>query len=132
MGHECLHFTSSSLIFSFPWNIGGLCNAFNNVGEKVGDKWKHDPLNHKIVLIKPLNIGYVTNGNHSTAMNIIDNEAPLFVKEELNLAPIYEEIYTDGEYFRRIQDNKIVDEVASVEFAAIFEIGRLILNNKLK
>lgn len=120
---------SNSLIFSFPWHLGRLCNAFENVGEKVGSKWEVDPLNHRVVHIYPLNIGYITNGNHSTVMNIINNEAPMNITEELDLSPVYNEIYTDGKYFRRIQDNKILDEVTSVEFAAIFEIGRLILNS---
>ncbi|MEH6989618.1 DUF6710 family protein [Cytobacillus firmus] len=123
---------SSSLIFSFPWNLNRLCDAFKDVGEKVGNKWEHDPLNHRVVHFYPLNIGYVTNGNHSTVMNIINNEAPMNITEELDLAPVYDEIYTDGQYFRRIHDDIIVDEVTSVEFAAIFEIGRLILNNSLQ
>ncbi|WP_338473335.1 DUF6710 family protein (plasmid) [Niallia sp. XMNu-256] len=122
---------SDSLIFAFPWKTSRLLDAFNNIGEKVGDKWKQDPLNHKVVLIHPLNIGYVDNGNHSTVMNIINNEAPMYVTAELNLAPIYEELYTDGQYFRRIKDKQEVDKVASVEFAAIFEIGKLILRNKV-
>ncbi|RHW36015.1 hypothetical protein D1B31_18170 [Neobacillus notoginsengisoli] len=120
---------SNSLIFSFPWHLNRLCDAFENVGEKVGSKWEVDPLNHRVVHIYPLNIGYVTNGNHSTVMNIINNEAPMNITDELDLSLVYDEIYTDGKYFRRIQDKKILDKVTSVEFAAIFEIGRLILKS---
>lgn len=118
---------SESLIFTFPWEEKRLIDAFINIGEKVGDKWKHDPLNHRVTHILPLNIGYVTNGYHSSAMNIISNESPMIITEELNLAPIYKEIYTDGQYFRRKLDDTIIDRVASVEFAAIFEIGRLLI-----
>lgn len=120
---------SNHLIFAFPWHQNRLSDAFENIGEKVDNKWKHDPFNHKTTLLYPLNIGYVTNGHHSSAMNIINNEAPMRITQILDLTPIYDEIYTDGNCFRRNSDHKFVDEVTSVEFAAIFEIGRLILKN---
>lgn len=120
---------SEFLIFAFPWNEDRLMNAFNDIGVKVDNVWKNDSLNHRVIHISPLNIGYVHNGHHSTVMNIINNESTMEVTEQLNLSPIYDEIYTDGIFFRKIVDNSIIAEVTNVEFAAIFEIGRL-LNNK--
>lgn len=120
---------SKNLILTFPWDETRLLDAFNNIGEKVGNEWKQDPMNHRVVLINPLNIGYVTNGNHSTAMNIINNEAPMTITEEMDLSPVFDEIYTDGQFFRWMNGDAIIDEVNSIEFAAIFEIGRLIINN---
>src|SRR5690606_30897143 len=120
---------SNHIIFSFPWHRNRLSDAFKYIGKKVNNKWEHDPINHRTTLLYPLNIGFVTNGYHSSAMNIINNEAPMRITEILDLTPIYEELYTDGDCFRRKSDDKFVDEVTSVEFAAIFEIGRLILKN---
>lgn len=117
----------SSLIFTFPWNKNRLSDAFNHIGETVQNEWKFDPLNHRVLYISPLNIGYVLNGNHSAVMNIINNEAPMIITEELDLTLVYEEIYTDGQFFKSKLDNSIIDQVSSVEFAAIFEIGRLLL-----
>jgi hypothetical protein len=122
---------NETLIFTFPWHNKRLSDAFSTIGKKVGNPWMHDSLNHRVTYIFPINIGYVTNGNHSTAINILNNEAPMNVTEELDLTTIYDEIYTDGLYFKRVDDDSIVDRVASIEFAAIFEIGRMILNKNI-
>lgn len=121
-----------NLIFTFPWNSERLTNAFLKIGENVKNPWKHDRHNHTMTLIEPLNIGMMSCGNHSAAINIICNEAPIKVTHVLDLTPVYNDIYTDGLFFYFKVDNSIISEVTSVEFAAIFEIGRLINNSDLK
>lgn len=121
-----------NLIFTCPWNSERLTSAFLNIGENVENPWKHDRYNHTMTLIEPLNIGMMSSGNHSAAINIICNEAPIKVTHVLDLAPVYNEIYTDGFFFYLKTDDSVISEVTSVEFAAIFEIGRLINNSNLK
>jgi len=121
---------SSHLIFTFPWNLRGrLIPAFLNIGNNVGEPWEHDFLNHKLLHLYPLNISYITNGNHSTVINIINNECEMYLDEQLDLTPIYKDIYTNGMHFKNKNDDSIIDTCSSVEFAAIFEIGRLIIDN---
>lgn len=117
---------SSHLVFTYPWDQKRLLDAFLNVGEAVDNKWKHDPLNHIVTLIDPLNIAMIANGNHSAAMNIISNESLFRVKYILDLFPVYQEIYTDGIDFKYRSNDTLIEKVSSVEMAAIFEVGRLI------
>ncbi|WP_066418251.1 DUF6710 family protein [Sutcliffiella cohnii] len=130
IGNRVVH-PSETLILALPWNIDRLYNAFQNIGRNVGVPWENDDLNHRVIYISPINIGYIFGGNHSTVINIINNEASMKITEDLDLTPVYNKIYTDGRFFYNKQTNKIIDEVASVEFAAIFEIGRLILQRDI-
>lgn len=118
----------NSLIFTFPWNDDRLIEAFCNIGKNVGEPWENDDNNHEMTIILPLNIGVVTSGLHSSTINIICNESPIKVTYYLDLAPIYNDIYTDGYFFYFLKNKSVISEVSSVEFAAIFEIGRLINN----
>lgn len=122
---------SKYLVFTYPWNQVRLTNAFLDVGEIVGNKWAHDPANHQMTLIYPLNIGLIFNGNHSAAMNIISNESSFKVTQILDLSSVYTEIYSDGLNFIYRLDDSIIGKATSVEMAAVFEIGRLIIEHSL-
>ncbi|GEM05957.1 hypothetical protein HMI01_29450 [Halolactibacillus miurensis] len=123
---------SETLVFSFPWNKQRMIDAFKEIGEAVGNKWEHQPINHKVCLIKPLNIAVIENGYHSSSINIITNESPFKVTSCLDLTPIYNEIFTDGVYFFDKKSSTKLAPVRSVEMAAIFEIGRIILDDSEK
>lgn len=117
------------LVFSFPWNKQRLIDAFKEIGEVVGNKWEHQPINHKVCLIKPLNIAVIENGYHSSSINIITNESSFKVTSCLDLTPVYEEIFTDGAYFYDKKSSEKIAPVKTVEMAAIFEIGRIMSEN---
>ncbi|MYL35422.1 hypothetical protein GLW08_21305 [Pontibacillus yanchengensis] len=121
-----------TLIFPLTWNGKRMLDNLLKIGKRVDHPWSFDKLNHNILYIKPINIGVVENGNHSMAVNIINNESSdVRVDEILDLSIIYEDIYTDGIHFRKKETDTIIDEVDNLEMAAIFEIGRLIQENGL-
>ncbi|MBA2176864.1 hypothetical protein H0266_18450 [Halobacillus locisalis] len=120
-----------TLIFPLTWKSRKLRDCMLEIGRDIGQPWEFDDMNHNVKYVKPLNIGVVMNGNHSMAINIIRNESSdVKVESILDLSPIYEELYTDGEYFWKKQSGEMKErklaEVDSIEMAALFEIGRLI------
>lgn len=120
-----------TLIFPFTWNGNRFRSAFLRIGSDVGNPWEFDVNNHIVQYVKPLNIAIVEGGNHSMAINVMNNESSdVRVDSILDLSPVYEEVYTDGERFYRkatdIHEAYSIGQVHSVEMAAIFEIGRLL------
>lgn len=120
---------SKYLIFSYPWNQERLFSAFMEVGNEVGNPWEHQDLNHRLTMIDPIKIGVIDNGNHSATMNIISNEAQFKATQYVDLEPWFSKIYSDGVHFKSIADHKVIGRVTSLEMAAIFEIGRLLIQN---
>lgn len=45
--------------------------------------------------------------------------------ETFDLSPLFEHVRCDGSTFRRVHDGSVINRVNEPEWAAIFEIGRL-------
>jgi len=86
--------------------------------------WKAE-LNHQVILWEPIRVGWVHGGNHSIAVGILLGRGTIPPQCTYDISPLYRYVTCDGEVYRRKSDGAIISEVASVEFAAIFEIGRL-------
>lgn len=47
----------------------------------------------------------------------------------MRIEKLYEHIYTDGIHYKEKETNRIISKVYNFEFAAIYEIGRIIRLN---
>lgn len=91
-------------------------------------KWKHDKNNHYIEFWDPIGVGWCLNGNHSMSAGIIAGEGKLECETVRDISRLYEFVNCDGRrYFNRSGND--LGEVKSPEFAAIFEIGRLLVKH---
>lgn len=123
---------STDLIIPSPWNKDRLVNAINRIGNRrQWGKWKQDYNNHFVELWLPIGIAWVNNGNHSITMGILQGEE-LKPKHYFDISEMYKYIKCDGKNFIRMKTNFIIEDqiiapVSNVDFAAIFEIGRLLL-----
>jgi sulfite reductase beta subunit-like hemoprotein len=72
-----------------------------------------------------MGIGWVHGGNHSIATGIVQGEGEITPDSVYDISEVYQYVYTDGEYYITKEDNGVISDVPNVEFAAIFEIGRL-------
>lgn len=123
---------SKDLILPWPWNRGRLMGTINNIGDgRSWGRWKQDYRNHYVELWLPIGLAWVNGGNHSIAMGIIQG-GELQPEYYYDISELYKYIKCDGNNFIRTKTNYIIkDEILSpvtnVDFAAIFEIGRLLV-----
>ena len=124
---------STDLILPWPWKKSRLINAIESIGNgRLKGVWRQDP-NHCIELWLPIGLGWVTCGNHSIAIGIIQG-GKIKPHTFYDMSSLYKYIRCDGEYFIKNDFNttdEIIGNVTSVEFAAIFEIGRLLIEKNI-
>lgn len=120
---------NKDLILPWPWRKSKFVRSLFNIGEgrKFG-KWKQDYNNHFVQVWLPMGIAWVVNGNHSICMGIIQG-GELEPEGYYDISEVYKYVDCDGVNYIKKEDNSVISEVKNVEFAAIFEIGRL-LNEK--
>lgn len=114
------------LILPWPWNQYGAVNALCHIGTScIAGKWKQDD-NHRVEYWYPMHIGWVFGGNHSLSAGIIKGEGIIETYDTYDVSEIYNYVYCDGKNFISSLDDRIIGPVLNIEFACIFEIGRMI------
>lgn len=73
----------------------------------------------------PMGIAWVRGGNHSISTGIIQGSGIIQPTGIVDISNIFNHIYTDGMNYYRKSDHQIISQVKNIEFAAIFEIGRI-------
>lgn len=119
-------FLKKDLILPWPWKRSRLINCMANIGQgRIQGAWKQDINNHFVELWLPMGVAWVHGGNHSIATGIIQGVGELQPESVYDVSDIYEYVYTDGINYIKKEDKQTIAPVKNVEFAAIFEIGRL-------
>lgn len=119
------------LILPCPWNREGLIR--NLSGLRIGGtwgKWRQD-WNHRVELWLPMGIGWVFGGNHSIAAGILQSTGQVKPEITYDISDVYDHVTCDGLDYRRSYDGSIIDRVSDLEMAAIFEIGRIMLEHDI-
>ncbi|MGQ7889271.1 DUF6710 family protein [Paenibacillus sp. WC2504] len=120
---------NKDLILPWPWKRERLINSISYIGEQRSwGEWEQDNTNHYVELWLPLGIVWVRGGNHSIATGILQGVGTIKPDSTYDMKELYNHIYTDGISYFRKSDDSIIAAVEDVEFAAIFEIGRLMIN----
>lgn len=124
-------YLNKDVILPWAWNRKRLIDCISGIGEgRDSDKWKQDN-NHTTELWLPIGVTWVSSGNHSISTGIIQGDGVITPTEIYDISPIYDYIYCDGSDYRYKHDNSIFQSVNNIEFAAIFEIGRLMIKNNI-
>lgn len=119
------------VILPWPWNRERLVDSMCNYGSELFcEEWKEDCSNHCIELWLPLGICWVRGGNHSITTGILQGEGSI-TPTVYDISDYYKNVYCDGEYYRLKADRIKLNKVKNVEFAAIYEIGRLIIERNI-
>lgn len=122
---------SKDLILPWPWNRERMCNAITKIGKgRKWRQWKQDYGNHYVEVWLPIGIAWVSGGNHSITTGIIQGGE--LEPEYYDISKVYKYIKCDGKNFIRTKTNSIINNeiicpVTNVDFAAIFEIGRMLV-----
>ncbi|WP_195945929.1 DUF6710 family protein [Paraclostridium bifermentans] len=116
---------STDLILPWPWRRDRIYNCLTNIGKgREWGIWKQDDYNHWVNVWLPMGIAWVGGGNHSITVGIVQG-GELKPEYYSDISRIYKYIECDGENFRHTYGGEVLSKVKSPEFAAIFEIGRI-------
>ncbi|MCL9661023.1 hypothetical protein L2089_10030 [Paenibacillus hunanensis] len=123
---------NQDLVLPWPWNFSRFVNSISSIGvSRPWGEWKQDTSNHDIQILLPMGICFVGGGNHSIASGIIYGEGKLHSEDIYDFSEIYKYVYTDGLEYRRVEDGSKISDVKNLEFAVIFEVGRMMSEREL-
>lgn len=113
------------LILPWPWKRERLIGTISTIGDgRLKGTWEQTA-NHNVEFWLPMGIGWVDGGNHSITAGIIQDSGEIQPNKICDVSEIYNYIYTDGINYIRKHDRVVISPVRNIEFAAIFEIGRM-------
>lgn len=113
------------LTFSVPWNKERLVK---NLVTLSNEKFVYDKSNHEATYFLELNLCYVTNGNHSAAMGIKNNQGSIMAKI-FNLHPLFGNVDTDGvEWFSAYDKDKKLGRLSDFRFGLLFKLAEMKYN----
>lgn len=115
-----------------PWHRDHYVGTLSTIGlDKPNGVWKEDTTNHHIKICLPWGIVFITGGNHSIATGILGGEGMLKPSEVCDMRKLLELAQCDGKHYRLAKTGDILEPVRDYRVAAIFEIGRLMLNHHI-
>lgn len=119
------------LLFPLPWMRKKLLESLAYIGEgRDWGPWRQDD-NHDIELWLPLGIAWARSGDHSLVPFLLDEGAEIIPTDVLDISGVYDYVFCDGRYYRRVEDKSVISMVKCAETAILFEVGRLMVENGL-
>lgn len=119
------------LVLPWSWKTSRLVNCIAQIGEgRTEGPWRQD-YNHRVDLWLPMGIAWVSGGNHSISIGIIQGEGSITPESIYDISPVYDYVHCDGVNYYREDDGFKISPVKNAEIAAIFEIGRLMKENSI-
>ncbi|MGE6489184.1 DUF6710 family protein [Paenisporosarcina sp. NPDC076898] len=114
------------LVLPWSWKKSRLVTSIALIGEgrKMG-QWCQDFNNHYVELWLPMGVAFVHGGNHSISTGIIQGKGEVIPRSVYDISDVYDYVYCDGFNYYRSEDGSVLSKVTNAEFAAIFEIGRM-------
>jgi hypothetical protein len=120
------------LILPWSWKKSRLVSCITLIGEgRRRGQWQQDYNNHYVDLWLPMGIAWVCGGNHSISAGIIHGKGEIIPRYVYDIGDVYDYVYCDGVNYYRIDDGSIISPVKNAEFAAIFEIGRIMTEHSI-
>lgn len=117
---------ASDIILPWPWNVSRVASNISCIGPgRPCGSWEQDTINHNVEYWLPFGIGWVYGGNHSIMTGILQGEGFITTKRVYDLSKLFPHVRFDGNAFIRISDGTVIQKATEFEFAAIFEVGRL-------
>lgn len=122
---------SKNLVIPLAWNTSRFVNCISSIGNDMNNNFAYDVINHYSLLILPLNITIMYNGNHSILTGILKGEGTIFPTEIVDITYMYENrIKFDGCNF--INENGLeLHHAKYFELGILYEVGRLLNENNI-
>lgn len=127
-------------IISCVWNHSRMIDGLIGLGEINKNPFNGISFAYNIqaVLIEPLGLVVVDNGNHSVNAAIIYDEGEIIVNTVIDISEVLERYRFDGKKYVSVETNKIVNienlknnsEPFTYTFGLLFEMARVLKNAK--
>lgn len=119
-------------IISPTWNYNRLIENFSNISIALNNPYFYDKINHyDTIIYLPTGICVCQNGIHSTTTAVYDDYGSIVANGYINTEKWYSEIYFDGTAFYCKKCKSIITTPPCPEVGILFEIGRVLIENKL-
>jgi|GEM_PF-2786204 len=115
---------SQTIVLSAPWVRYRLFRALENLGK---NPFRQDS-NHQATVWLPWPIVWVSNGYHSISVGAMYGSAILDGLDQYDASSLLMAVRPDGKDWLRTHDNSVIAPIHSLAMAAIFEIGRRLLD----
>ena len=120
------------IVLPWSWKKSRLITSISLIGQgRSWGQWRQDYINHHVELWLPMGIAWVYGGNHSITAGIIQGKGEIIPRYVYDISNVYDYVYCDGVNYYRKEDGSIISPVLNAEFAAIFEIGRIMAENSI-
>jgi hypothetical protein len=113
------------VVISSPWAKDRFVKAMAEIGHGCKSGYWNQDRNHVLLVLMPFRIAWFVNGFHSGMTGILKGEGIVESEEAYDVTPLYEYMHSDGVHFYETATGKKLSTVKYVEFAVIFELGRL-------
>jgi len=121
------------IFFPSPWSREKLAEALAFYGkDKKQGEWEQNITNHTVNFYEPIGIGFLERGNHTITSGILQNEGTIKPQAIYDMSAIYDYVLCDGKNYTRKDNGWILKSVTDARMAAIFEIGRLMVEHNKK
>lgn len=119
------------LLIPLPWDRQKLLKSLAYIGDgRKWGAWRQDD-NHDIELWLPLGLAWARSGDHSLVPSLLNEGAEIMPTDVLDISGVYDYVFCDGRYYRRVEDKSIITTVSCAETAILFEVGRLMVENSI-
>lgn len=119
---------ASDIVLPTPWERERYASALAHTGEgRARGAWRSDS-NHAVSVWLPWRIGFVGGGNHSIAAGILSAQGELAATTVYEMSSLLDLVRCDGKHFINAKTGEKIGKVSDVRRAAVFEIGRMLLN----
>lgn len=117
---------ATDIVLPTSWNscsIVDMLGTIGNVNRYLGSFEQSS--NHRVTLILPLKIGFVTGGNHSIIQGIINGDGEIIPDQVIDLEQLFDIISFNGENWVDLPTGTSCERPRYQEFGWVWEIARL-------
>ncbi|MDP9472234.1 MAG: hypothetical protein M3Q71_16470 [Chloroflexota bacterium] len=119
---------ATDVVLTGPWSRACLARVLARIGAgRPWGAWRGDPLNHAAIIWLPWGLVEMINGLHSAIAGAALSKGVFRATVVCDVGPLYEHVACDGRYYTRRHDGAVLAQVEDVQWATLFEIGRLML-----
>lgn len=117
---------ANDIILPSPFHAWRLGRGFRDIGhDKACGPWE-EKANHSVEYWMPMGVGWVSCGNHSLTVGLIEGVGSISNYKAYDMSALYDHVYCDGSFYKRTVDDTIIQPVRDVSIGTMFEIGRII------
>lgn len=124
---------STDIVLPTCWHPTSIVSTLGMIGSGLPAGIFTQDMNHRVIYVYPLGVGWVNNGNHSIAQGIIRGEGLFYEYGYVEIVDLMDLVHYDGIGWKVRGQSSYSGTPVYPEFGWAWEVGRMIaeLENKL-